>query len=441
MAEIIRDPKTGRVLFTEEMKEEYTILAPMMAPIHFSMFEQIFASEGYKVKMLTSTNDAIKDIGLQNVHNDTCYPALLVVGQMLEALQSGEYDTNKVALFMTQTGGGCRASNYIHLIRRALKRNGLEHIPVLSFNMVGMEKNPGFKITPKLMLKLFFAIHYGDALMLLSNQTRPYEKNKGETDALIKKWTDYLNGSIRIFLKLGKNLKQMVRDFADIELTGEKNVKVGIVGEIYVKYAPLGNNNLADFLESEDVEVIIPSLLDFFLYSINHRVEDREMLGIKKFSQFFSMIAEKAMVHLQNQLVKIVKKNSDFRPCAQFYETKKLVKGYVSPANKMGEGWLLTGEMLELIHSGIPNVICTQPFGCLPNHIVGKGMIRKIREENPGANIVAIDYDPGATKINQENRIKLMLSVARDAMLGADAPEELFNAPPVDITEMGVEAK
>ena len=165
------------------------------------------------------------------------------------------------------------------------------------------------------------------------------------------------------------------------------------------------------------------------------------MLGIKKFSQFFSMIAEKAMVHLQNQLVKIVKKNSDFRPCAQFYETKKLVKGYVSPANKMGEGWLLTGEMLELIHSGIPNVICTQPFGCLPNHIVGKGMIRKIREENPGANIVAIDYDPGATKINQENRIKLMLSVARDAMLGADAPEELFNAPPVDITEMGVEAK
>lgn len=277
--------------------------------------------------------------------------------------------------------------------------------------------------------------------MLLSNQTRPYEKNKGETDALIKKWTDYLNGSIRIFLKLGKNLKQMVRDFADIELTGEKKVKVGIVGEIYVKYAPLGNNNLADFLESEDVEVIIPSLLDFFLYSINHRVEDREMLGIKKFSQFFSMIAEKAMVHLQNQLVKIVKKNSDFRPCAQFYETKKLVKGYVSPANKMGEGWLLTGEMLELIHSGIPNVICTQPFGCLPNHIVGKGMIRKIREENPGANIVAIDYDPGATKINQENRIKLMLSVARDAMLGADAPEELFNAPPVDITEMGVEAK
>ena len=406
----------NRVLFTKDMKREYTILAPAMAPIHFTMIEQIFREHGYNLKILYTTHRAIVETGLQNVHNDTCYPALLVVGQLLEAINSGEYDKSKLAVMITQTGGGCRASNYIHLIRRALKQNGLGYIPVISLSANGMEKNPGFRITPKFLSQLVLAVIYGDGLMWMANQTRPYEIREGDTQRLIDQWIQKLNGSFRNFLKVSKNLNQMAKDFGQIPLREEKKPLVGIVGEIYVKYAPLGNNNLEDFLFDEGCEAVVPLLLDFLLYCCNHRVEDRAFYGIRKIAQIGGWAGEKVLLKQQNKLIRAIEKYTSLRPPARFLETKKLVAGYVSPGNKMGEGWLLTGEMLELIHSGVKNIVCTQPFGCLPNHIAGKGMIRKIRETNEGANIVSIDYDPGATKINQENRIKLMLSVARENM-------------------------
>ena len=406
--------KDGRLLFTKRMKREYTILAPVMAPIHFSIIERVFLKHGYNLVMLKSTDHSIVDRGLQNVHNDTCYPALLVVGQILEAIASGQYDTNKLAVMITQTGGGCRASNYIHLLRRALRQNGLEHIPVISLNATGMEKNTGFRLTLSLLAELIYAVLYGDMLMLLSNQTRPYEVHSGETDALVKKWIEKLDGRFSNFLKVKKNCRKMVEDFDRIPLKDADKVLVGIVGEIYVKYAPLGNNNLEAFLRQEDAEIVVPSLLDFLLYCCNHRIEDQRFYGIRTIKQLGAFLGEKLLLRFQRILIRAVEKGSSFRPPAYFPDTKALIDGYISPGNKMGEGWLLTAEMLELIHHGSPNIICTQPFGCLPNHIAGKGMIRSIREKNPGANIVAIDYDPGATRINQENRIKLMLAVAKE---------------------------
>ena len=406
--------KDGRVIFTEEMRKEFTILAPVMSPIHFGIIEKVFTNHGYNLKMLYTTNKEIVDTGLQNVHNDTCYPALLVVGQLLEAINSGEYDKSKLAVMITQTGGGCRASNYIHLLRRALKKNGLDYIPVISLNATGMEKNPGFKLNLQFLAELMYAVIYGDALMLLSHQTRPYEVHKGDTDALIKKWTDRLNGNLKRFLRVKKNMIAIVKDFAAIPMERTEKIRVGIVGEIYVKFAPLGNNNLEKFLEHEDVEIVVPSLLDFMLYCCNHRIEDRELYGIRTFKQIGSFFGEKILLYFQKLMNRVVKRYSAFRPAGDFRDTKKGIRGYVNGGNKMGEGWLLTGEMLELINSGVMNIICTQPFGCLPNHIAGKGMIRRIREDNPGANIVALDYDPGPTKINQENRIKLMLSIAEE---------------------------
>ena len=416
MAEIIRDPKTGRVLFTEEMKEEYTILAPMMAPIHFSMFEQIFASEGYKVKMLTSTNDAIKDIGLQNVHNDTCYPALLVVGQMLEALQSGEYDTNKVALFMTQTGGGCRASNYIPLIRRALKRNGLEHIPVLSFNMVGMEKNPGFKLTPQLLIRGVYAAFFGDVFMRCVYRMRPYEQVKGTTDKLHEKWVGickkFISSRYPTYGQFKKICRQIIREFDNIPITDEQKPKVGIVGEILVKFLPAANNHLVDLLESEGAEAVMPDLIDFLLYCFYNTNFKAENLGMKKSSATIGNAGIALLEYFRKPAARAFAASKHFDPPAHIQDLAGYAKPIVSNGNQTGEGWFLTGEMLELIHSGVNNIVCTQPFGCLPNHVVGKGVIKELRHQYPMSNIVAIDYDPGASEVNQLNRIKLMLSTA-----------------------------
>ena len=342
----------GRLLFTKEMKKEYTILAPLMAPIHFGILERVFTKHGYNFKILTTTNHSIIDTGLQNVHNDTCYPALLVVGQLLEAIQSGEYDKHKLAVMITQTGGGCRASNYIYLLRRALRQNGLEYIPVISLNATGMEHNPGFTLSLQLLAELIFAVVYGNTLMLLSNQTRPYEVHAGETDALVADWIRRLDGRFSAFLKVKKNLRRMVADFAAIELQRTERVKVGIVGEIYVKFAPLGNNNLEEFLRAEGAEVVVPSLMDFMLYCCDHYVEDRALLGRKSIRQIGSWAGEKILVKLQNDIIRAVRQGSDFRPPSAFLETKKLIEGYISPGNKMGEGWLLTAEMLELVHSG-----------------------------------------------------------------------------------------
>ena len=416
MAELVYD-KTGRLLFTKEMKKEYTLLIPQMLPDHFAMVVHILRREGYKVDMLENTGRPVIDAGQKYVHNDACYPAILVIGQLINAVQNGSYDPHKVALVITQTGGGCRASNYIHLLRKALEKAGLEYIPVISVNLSGLESNPGFQLSLGLLRKVVFAAIYGDLLLAVSNQTRPYEVNKGDTDAAVEKCMQFLlndmdAGKGMTFKSMEQNFDRITAVFKAIPVTGEEKVKVGIVGEIYVKYAPLGNNNLADFLLSEGAEPVIPGLMDFLIFKVNNREVDVGLYGGK-------WIKEKVCHWLQNYLMKYqhamidALKRAGFRAPGDFNDLRRLIKGYLGEGNKMGEGWLLTAEMLELIHTGIPNIVCTQPFGCLPNHIVGKGMIRRIKDDYPWSNVVAIDYDPGATKINQENRIKLMLANAR----------------------------
>lgn len=417
MAELIYD-KNGRLLFTKEMKKEYTILIPMMLPIHFTLMRNAFRLDGYNIELLTTSGRSIVEEGQKNVHNDACYPATLVIGQFIDALKSGKYDVNKVALMITQTGGGCRASNYIHLLRKALVRAGFDKVPVISLNLSGLEKNPGFTLNYNLIRRIVYSVLYGDLIMLLANQCRPYEIEKGSTNKLVDSWIDRLTEEYKQpknlkYKHVYQNLDKITSEFAQIQLKHEEKIRVGVVGEIYVKYAAFANNNLEDFLLSEDAETVVPGLLDFAIFKVDNRVEDAKLYG----GQFIKKIAcgalRKFLEKKQQDYIEIVSRYPNFRPPVSYGYIKSLVKGYLGYGNKMGEGWLLTGEMLELIHSGTPNIVCAQPFGCLPNHIVGKGMIRHIRENNPGANIVAIDYDPGATRINQENRIKLMLANAR----------------------------
>ena len=412
MAELIYD-ETGRLLFTEEMKREYTILMPMMLPVHMTFLAEVMRQNGFRVELLTSVNREIVDQGLQSVHNDTCYPALLVIGQMIDAMESGRYDLDRVALIITQTGGGCRASNYIHLIRKALKKRGWEHIPVISFNLSGMEKNPGFKFTPSVLLELLGVIVYADLLMNLANQTRPYELNKGDTDSLVETWKQRLLDMHMSLRRWSLTMRKIAGEFAAIPVRREPKPVVGVVGEIYIKYAALGNNNLEQFLADEGCEVVVPGLLDFLIFMGDHHLVDTKRYKIKYKKALASLGIKVLFSFFQKRLINAIKTRPVFRVPADFATIKRLASAYVSDGNKMGEGWLLTGEMLELIHAGIGNIICTQPFGCLPNHIVGKGMIRAIRGDHPDANIVAIDYDPGATRTNQENRIKLMLTTAR----------------------------
>lgn len=415
MAQLIYD-ESGRLLFTEEMRREYTILIPQMLPIHFTLLERILNNNGYKVELLKTTGRPIVDEGLRDVHNDTCYPALLVIGQMINALKSGKYDVHKTALMITQTGGGCRASNYINLLRKALIKNGLEFVPVVSLNTSGMEKNPGFKLTLPLLLEMGTAICYADLIMLAANQVRPYEVNKGDTDRLIEEWVEKLvaiNVPINGFYARSVDI---LRSFEAIPYRKEERIRVGIVGEIYIKYAPLGNNKLEEFLQDEGCEVVVPGLLDFILFMCDHHMVDYRLYHVRHVKAMASGAIKKFLIMMQNKMIKAVEQTR-FRPPSKFEETKKNAMPYVSEANKMGEGWLLTAEMVELINSGTKNIVCAQPFGCLPNHIVGKGMIRKLRAVRPDANIVAIDYDPGATKVNQENRIKLMLATAKTEAL------------------------
>lgn len=418
MSKLIYD-KTGRILFTKEMKREYKILIPNMLPIHFELIKNILEEEGYDCDLLSSNGTNVVKMGLQNVHNDTCYPCLLVVGQFIDALESGKYDVNKTALFITQTGGGCRASNYIHLLRKALIKAGYPQVPVISVNLAGLEKNPGFKLRIPLIKKMASALMYGDMLMLLSNQVRPYEKNKGDTKKMtsywVKKMADQYKNSTGFGKKImAKNFNSIVKDYANIPIEKTKKIKVGIVGEIYVKYSPLANNNLAEFLYNEDVEIVVPGIMDFIIFKVDNRIVDIDLYGGSKLKRLICDKFKKYLENVQKIFIESIEKFDVFLAPEPFEKIKSAVKPYIGYGAKMGEGWLLTAEMIELINSGVENIICTQPFGCLPNHIVGKGMIRKITNKNPQANIVSVDYDPGATKVNQENRIKLMLATARE---------------------------
>ena len=413
------DGNDNRIEFTKEMRKDYTILIPDMLPVHFKLLRNIFAQHGYRVGLLKNTGRRVVDTGLKYVHNDTCYPALLVIGQMISALQSGKYDVNKVALMITQTGGGCRASNYIHLLRKALQKAGLSQVPVISLNVSGLEKNSGFSLTLEMLYQALIGLTYGDLFMLLKNQVRSYEVNKGDADALIEKWVKELSNQFRQrkgYTPKGmeQNMKAIVQDFARIPIRKVKKTKVGIVGEIYVKYSTMANNGLEEFLVEQDCEVMVPGVMGFMMFKIDNRIEDINLYGGNIAKKKAIQALMKYCEILENALYEAVSKYSNFLPPTKYAHTKSLVTGVVGLGNKMGEGWLLTAEMLELAESGYGNIICAQPFGCLPNHIVGKGMIRKIKEIYPKANIVPIDYDPGATKVNQENRIKLMLAVARE---------------------------
>lgn len=431
MAKLVYDD-TGRLLFTKEMKKEYTLLMPQMLPVHFAMLKRILESDGYKIDMLTTHHRGIVDEGLKYVHNDTCYPALLVIGQLIDAVKNGGYDPHKVGLLITQTGGGCRASNYIHLLRKALEKAGLEYIPVISVNLSGLEKNPGFGLTVSFVRKAVFAMLYGDLIVLLANQVRPYETVPSTTDNMVDRWearllSEMKEGNGLSFRSMKKNFERIIADFDSIPVSGDPKIRVGVVGEIYIKYSPLGNNNLENFLLSEGAEPVVPGLIDFIIFKTYNRDVDVDLYGGKWIKQKAVRFFKHYMEKCQNAMIDALKAHGRFRAPEPFEHLHHLVKGYLGDGNKMGEGWLLTAEMLELIHSGTPNIVCTQPFGCLPNHIVGKGMIRKLKDDYPWSNIVAIDYDPGATKINQENRIKLMLANARS--LDAQASRHLDAQP------------
>ena len=405
--------------FTEEMKREYTILVPTMLPMHFKMIIGVLSTYGYKMELLEDSGPEVSACGLKYVHNDTCYPAILVIGQFLHALQSGRYDPNKVALILFQTGGGCRASNYIPLLRKALEKAGYGHVPVISFSLAGLEKHPGFKMTVGKLRAMSCAVLYGDLLMLLVNQLRPYETHTGAAQALAEAWTQRLGrelgaGSKIALTRLKRNYRAILADFGKIECVPRDTVRVGVVGEIFVKYSPLGNNNLEDFLVSEGAEVEVPGLLDFCLYCVYNSIQDHRLYRRNSALKYLAArIAWRFLLRCKRDMIACIEADGRFRAPTPFEETVTLAQGYLGIGTKMGEGWLLTSEMLELAHSGTENIVCTQPFGCLPNHICGKGMIKPIKDRNPNVNIVAIDYDAGATRVNQENRLKLMLANAR----------------------------
>ncbi len=420
------------VEFTKEMRDAgYTILAPNMLAFHFTLMEKVFHLNGYNVEFLKNDGPGVMAEGLKYVHNDTCVPALLVIGQFIDALHSGKYDLDKVALAITQTGGGCRASNYIHLLRKALKKAGLDHIPVISVNMSGLEKNSGFRLTVPLVRQVIASLLYGDCIMHISNQTRPYEFKKGETDALIERWNAELIDQFNHGKGLSKkemraNMERIVSDFDAIPRSTEKKTRVGIVGEIYVKYSPLGNNGLERFLRTQDCEYMLPGLMGFILFKIDNRIEDVKLYGGNPFKKLFCSLFKRYVQGMERMLIEVISEHPAFVPPSPFEHTKALVKDVIGYGAKMGEGWLLTAEMLELAENGYENIVCAQPFGCLPNHICGKGMIRRLTQVHPGINIVPIDYDLSATKVNQENRIRLMLAVAGDAVKKKEQQELLI---------------
>ena len=407
-----------RVPFTKEMKKDYTILVPQMLPIHFEFVTRAVAADGYKVEYLRDCTQHTVETGLKYVNNDACYPSILTTGQFIEALQSGKYDINKTAIIMSQTGGGCRATNYIGFIRKALKDAGFPNVPVISFNLVGMEKNPGFKLSLPMLERLIKAVILGDLLQKMLTKNRAYEIHKGETQKLFNEWME--KGKKLVDKSTNKEFKKaiydIVNDFENIELdTSIKKPKVGIVGEVLIKYHPFGNNFVADLLEKEGAEVILPDFMGFVKFMATHKITFNSLLKVDKTKANISKVAIKLIGILEKDM-KVALSNSKkgYLPVCDIWHLEDKVKDVLSIGNQTGEGWFLTAEMIEYIENGIPNIICVQPFACLPNHVVGKGVIKTIRNMFPNANIAPVDYDPGASETNQANRIKLMMTVAKD---------------------------
>lgn len=413
----IRSSAINRVLFTEEMRKNYTILCPQMSPIHFDILEPAFRSCGYNFVVMQNDNRHAIDMGLKYVNNDACYPSLWVVGQIMDELHSGKYDLNRTAVIMSQTGGGCRATNYVGFIRRALKKAGMEQIPVVSLNLSKLEANPGFHINLEMLERAAFGAIFGDIFMRCVYRMRPYEKVPGSVDACHAKWLkvcqDFVSAKHMNIFKFEKICADIIADFDKIEITDEVKPRVGVVGEILVKFAPAANNHLVELLEAEGAEAVVPDLIDFMLYCFYNQIYKAEELGTSKKTAAFCKAGIWAIERLRSGATKAFKKSVHFDPPTSIYKLVEYAKPIVDIGNQTGEGWFLTGEMVELIKEGASNIVCTQPFGCLPNHVVGKGVIKQMRHLYPGCNIVAIDYDPGASEVNQLNRIKLMLSTAQ----------------------------
>lgn len=397
------------------MKESYTILIPNMLPTHFELLKGVFEIFGYKnVVVLDNESRAVIDEGLKHVHNDTCYPALCVIGQYIDALKSGKYDLKKTAVLITQSGGGCRASNYVPLIRKALSAE-FPDVPVLSLNFSGFEKDNGVEVGPRMLFMLACAIFYGDALMSLYNSAKPYAKDPEEPERAKAECVEFLKTAFvdGSYKKYKKYIKRMIERFVGIEKRGERRTRVGIVGEIYVKYSPLGNSGLERFLLSEGCEPVVPALMDFVMYCIVNNINDARLYGKNKKTALIYKLVYKVVLHISRNIIKLFKKNG-LTPPHDFEHLRHLADKVINQGVKMGEGWLIPAEMAALAEEGTENIVCAQPFGCLPNHIVGKGASRAVKQLYPDVNIVAIDYDPSATKVNQENRIKLMLASARE---------------------------
>ncbi len=400
--------------FSPEMKHTHKILVPDMLPVHFGIIVEILNRDGWNIEVLDNDSRAVIDEGLKHVHNDTCFPALCVTGQFIDALKSGKYDLEHTAVMITQSGGGCRASNYIPLIRKALKSE-FPHVPVVSLNFAGLEKDSGFPVDLKTLAKLAFAIFYGDTLMSLYNQCKPYEKEEGASERARKDCIDLILDAFarKKYRKYLQVTRAMLERFSEVERGGEEKVKVGIVGEIYVKYSPLGNNHLEEFLLSEGCEPVVPALMDFVMYCAVNNVNDAKYYNKKSIATFAFDLVYKYLHRVQKKIIRLTEKYG-FEPLHDFEHLRKCADKVINQGVKMGEGWLIPAEMAALAETGTDNIVCAQPFGCLPNHIAGKGTIRTLKEMYQYENIVAIDYDTSATKVNQENRIKLMLSTARE---------------------------
>ena len=405
--------------FTKQMfNEGYTILAPQMSPIHFDLLEPVFKKHGFNIVVLDNDDRRAVDVGLKFVNNDACFPSITVVGQIMQAVLSGKYDTDKLAIIMAQTGGCCRASNYVAFIRRALEKAGLPHIPVISLNANGMEKNDGFRISAGMLMDALQAIVYGDLLMRCLYRVRPYEQIPGSADALHRLWQGKCIEALTS-KHSGTHYKQLCRaivaDFDKLPIHEDlKKPRVGVVGEILVKYMPLANNHLVELLEKEGAEAVVPDLMDFLNYSFYNNQYRSEFLGIKRSSSTTSKIAVDAIRKIRKPALEALEQSRRFEAPMPIEEIAQQTKPFLSIGNQYGEGWFLTGEMIELIKQGVPNIVCIQPFACLPNHVVGKGVIKRLKAEFPQANIAAVDYDPAASEVNQLNRIKLMLSAAKD---------------------------
>ena len=400
--------------FTPAMKHTHKILVPDMLPVHFGIIIDFLRKDGWDIELLRNDSRAVIDEGLKHVHNDTCFPALCVTGQFIDALKSGKYDVEHTAVMITQSGGGCRASNYIPLIRKALKAE-FPKVPVISLNFAGLEKDSGFPVGLKTLAKLAFAIFYGDTLMSLYNQCKPYELDEGAADQARDDCIEFIRKIYerKQYLRYRKVTKYLLRRFAGVRRSGEKKIRVGIVGEIYVKYSPLGNSHLEEFLLSEGCEPVVPALMDFVMYCAVNNVNDAKYYNKKNGATPAFAVVYRYLHYVQRKIIRLTERYG-FEPLHDFEHLRRCADKVIHQGVKMGEGWLIPAEMAALAETGTDNIVCAQPFGCLPNHIAGKGTIRTLKQMYEHENIVAVDYDPSATKVNQENRIKLMLATARE---------------------------